>query len=201
MSDVHETTEPSSVGVLHVGGPPKGARRTWRERWRWLDRVVAVIYWLILVLIVMGIVDGLFGVSQRGAGSSATTIFGFANLTIMCEVHSGRVRPDRVEYVVVAQDCSNNGVCYGPPHRCIVLFADGSSIRFQPKRGETVWVDQDHGVRSLGPILDTDDITNLEQYAKEEAPTISSSEQFLEVVAGLRAESAASAVPRDAVRR
>lgn len=201
MSDVHETTEPSSVGVLQVAGPQKGARRAWRERWRRLDRIVAVIYWLILVLIVIGIVDGLFGVSQRGAGSSATRISGFANLTIMYEIHSRRVWPDRVEYVVVAEDCSNNGVCYGPPYTCMFLFADGSSITFQPKRGETVWVDEEHHVASLGRILDTDDIANLEQYEKDEGLTISSPEEFLEVVAKLRAESAASAASADAAGR
>ena len=195
MSDVHEMEDLSSAGAAQAAGPQESGRAGWRRWWRRFDRVVAVICGLIIILLVINLVNGLLFPPTAGRG------FGFGNLGILYEVNSGIILPDRVEYVVVVEDYSNNGACYGPPYTCIFLFADANSIRFQPKRGETVWVDEEHHVESLGRILDTDDIANLEHYEKDEELTISSPDEFLEAVVKLRAESAASAASADAEGR
>ncbi|OHB65672.1 MAG: hypothetical protein A2Y77_15440 [Planctomycetes bacterium RBG_13_62_9] len=129
----------------------------------------------------------LFGTSGHGGG------FGFGNLYILYDVDTGGLLPDRLAYAVITPDLAEQ--TQGSAEEFTFVFAGDHVVKVPPRRGETVWVDEQYQVAHLGRLLYPEDIAALQKPGDTERSTISSAAEFLAIVVGLRAASNAPAEP------
>jgi len=79
-----------------------------------------------------------------------------------------------------------------------LTFSDGNSVKVTLKRNETLWIDKDHKVTSLGPVLDGEDVSLLRNCRYDENLKISSPDELLALVKKLKTEQATSTAPPEA---
>ena len=70
----------------------------------------------------------------------------------------------------------------------VLTFSNGNSIKIKRRNGETVWVNKQHEVKFLGPILNKENIPHLFELRRDENLDISSPDELLEIVNKLKAE-------------
>jgi hypothetical protein len=161
--------------------------RTWYTVARtWLKRCLRVVGWLVVVWIGICIIYGLVDNSIEG-GSSGGGGFGFRHLSIDYEYHSGGLLGENVGNIVILYTFPRAGQC-GDESGRTYLFDDGHTVTVQPRRNETLWVDERGYVTNLGQVLGPRDIKMLMEFPGHEEPAITSPEEFLSVLGELRAK-------------
>lgn len=144
------------------------------------DRSVSIVFWLLMISFVLAILNEFFV-----GGSTSSGAFGFDGPYIHYQVRTGRIRADRLEHAVIAEvfpkDQRYDGKTY------TFLFVGQGTVTVRPKRGETLWVDEDGNVTTLGPALSAADIAILKSLRSNAISPISSPEELLALVASLRA--------------
>ncbi len=78
---------------------------------------------------------------------------------------------------------------------CRLTFSDEDSVEVKLKNKETVWIDKQHRVTFLGPVLGKEDVSLLRSHGYDKKYRISSADELLAIVEKLRAEQAASTAP------
>jgi acyl-coenzyme A synthetase/AMP-(fatty) acid ligase len=148
-----------------------------------VDRVLPVVLWLIAIYWGVGIAWGVIAGTSSSGGS-----FGFGGLGIHYEVRTGGLLADRLEYAVITQAYPQRQEYWESEGAYTLAFAGQDVMTVRPKRGETVWVDEQGHVTSLGRVLNAEDIATLKNSTSAESPTLSSPEEFLATVARPRAD-------------
>jgi hypothetical protein len=147
---------------------------------KWLDRSISIVFWLLMVSFAFAIFNNLlFGGHMSGAS------FGLGGPYIHYQVRNGRLLGDRLEYAVITQVFPKNQWSDGSTYT--FLFTGHNPLTVRLKRGQTLWVDQQGRVTSLGQKLDPRDCEALRLLADDRTLSISSLEEFL-AVAGLTAD-------------
>ncbi len=148
-----------------------------------VDRLLPIGLWLIAIYWGVGIAQGVIVGTSSSGGS-----FGFGGLGIHYEVRTGGVLADRLEYAVITQAYPQRQEYWESEGAYTLAFAGHDVMTVRPHRGETVWVDEQRHVTSLGRVLTAEDIATLNKSTSAESPTLSSPEEFLARVARLRAD-------------
>jgi len=162
----------------------------WSTVWRVFDRAVAVAVWLFVACLAISFVASVLG---RNASRSA---FGFGDLWIQYEIRTGGLLPDQLDYVIVRHDFPELPEINETADIDRFFLTGQSLAAVQPSQGQTVWIDEQGRVACLGKALRLGDIRILQNVGRAqdircaEVPILSSPDEFLAVVARLRAGSA-----------
>ncbi|MDY0357465.1 MAG: hypothetical protein RBR19_16410 [Sedimentisphaerales bacterium] len=122
--------------------------------------------------------------------------FGFGDLWIQYEIRTGGVLPDQLDYVIVRHDFPELPEINESADMDRFFLTGQSLAAVQPSRGQTVWIDEQGRVTRLGRALRLGDLKILQNVGlaqdirRAEMPPLSSPDEFLAVVAKLRAGSA-----------
>ncbi|KPL24267.1 MAG: hypothetical protein AMJ75_04105 [Phycisphaerae bacterium SM1_79] len=65
-------------------------------------------------------------------------------------------------------------------------FSDGNSVELKIEKDETVWIDKQHRVTYLGPVLNREDVSSLLNRGHDDDLNISSPEELLTIVNELK---------------
>lgn len=122
-------------------------------------------------------------------GSSFGGAFTFGNLWVGSSSGGGGIS------VVCAVDPPNTYGAGGATNLWTLEFGDGSSVEFNIMKNQTVWIDKQHRVTFLGPVLDKDDVALMRSHGDDMKVTISSPDELLALVKKLKAEQATSDGP------
>lgn len=161
----------------------------WSIAWKVFDRAVAVVVWLFVACVAISLVADVVGRNTfRGT-------FGFGDLWIQYEIRTGGLLPDRLDYVLVRHDLPELPEINETADMDRFFLTGQSLAAVQPSQGQTVWIDEQGCVTRLGSALRLSDIKVLQNFGlaqdvnRTEMPTLSSPDEFLAVVARLRAGS------------
>jgi len=160
---------------------------SWGKAWKVFDRTVAVVVYgavaCLAVALVVSLVAGVVG------GKVSRGTFGFGGLWIQYEIHTGGLRSDRLDYVIVRHDLPEIPKP-DKPSDMDRFFLTGKALRaVQPDPGQTVWIDPQGDVTPLGQALSLADIKSLQRAALTHTPPITTPEEFLAALAKLKAGS------------
>jgi hypothetical protein len=183
------TSVPEEATAAPAESEPK-PRRTWLATgWRGIDHLASVLLWLFFIGMGISIVQGVI-VGTSGYGGS----FGFGNLYIMYDVDCGGLLPERLVYAVILPSFPEQ-MKGGADNGCTFVFAGHHPVTVRPRRGETVWIDEQYHITFLGRALHAKDVAALRELGNSGRPAISSAEEFLAIVAKLGAKPDALAEP------
>ena len=143
----------------------------------------------------ISIVHGLIAGASGSEGG-----FGLGNLWIRYGMRSGGLLGERLTHVVIAPAFPEDQKYDGSTNAYTLVFAGGNLVTIRPHRGETIWIDEQWHVTSLDRALTAQDITALEKSSSRKRHGITSAEEFLAIIARLRAEPAAPGKPSTAGR-
>lgn len=104
-----------------------------------------------------------------------------------------------IDNVVCSVDSPTTCTSGGPHDRWMLAFPDGSSVEFVIINQQTVWIDKQHRVTFLGPVLTKEDVSLMRSHGHDEKLKISSPDELLTLVKKLRAEQIPSTAPAKAV--
>jgi hypothetical protein len=163
-----------------------------------IKKLIVVLVCLLSITIPCSItsIPGDMDWSPGSSSVSSSVSFTFGNLWIVRLSDHGGFWSKRTECVV----CSANSPTtwgYGGSI-CTLTFSDGNSVKVTLKRNETLWIDKEHKVTSLGPVLDGEDVSLLGNCRYDENLKISSPDELLALVKKLKAEQATSTAPPEA---
>lgn len=123
--------------------------------------------------------------------SASYASFSMGNLWIVNSSNRIGTSSEEAEYVLCSVDfpksCSYDGSTW------MFAFSDDTSVGFSTVRDDTVWIDKQHRVTSLGPVLNHEDVSLLRDHRYDEEFKISSPQGLLAILDKFRAESPASA--------
>jgi len=121
---------------------------------------------------------------------SSSTSFRVGNLWIMHSSDRGGFWSKETECVICSVDPPISSRHGDLP--CMLTFSDSNSVEFKIKNDETIWIDKQHRVTFLGPILNKEDMSLLRKHRFDKELKISSPEELLTIVNKLKAEHADS---------
>jgi len=119
--------------------------------------------------------------------------FQVGNLWINHLSHSGGILSKKTEWVICSLDPPKTSSYDGSTK--VLTFSDSNSVEIKSKNSETVWIDKQHEVTFLGPFLDKEDVSLLNDLRYATELKISSPEELLTIVHKLKAENTASVNP------
>ena len=129
---------------------------------------------------------------------SSSTGFRIGNLWFEYLSDSGGFWSKDIECVTCSLDTPKTSSYDGST--MVFTFSDSNSVEVNIKNGETIWIDKQHRVTFLGPVLNKEDILLLSNYRYDGELEISSPEELLAIVNKLKAEHADSMDPQEALR-
>jgi hypothetical protein len=163
------------------------ARTVWvKSSSGFMHTLVCILVCAVSVLSVHWVVLGGHLVLFPSSGVSSSGSFKLGNLWI------GYSSDDVRESVICSVDSPKTCTYGGSDNSRELTFSDGSSVKFRVIRDETVWIDQQHKVTFLGPLLEQEDVALLRNWRQREIPELSSPKELMMVVDELKAENAAS---------
>lgn len=115
---------------------------------------------------------------------SSSTSFHVGSLWIVHSSNRGGFWSKETECVICSVDppkSSRHG-----ESTWMLTFSDGNSVEVKIKKDETVWIDEQHRVTFLGPILNKEDVSLLRNHRYDEEFKILSPEELLEIVKRLK---------------
>lgn len=154
--------------------------------------LVCILVCAVSVLSVHWVTLGGHLVLFPGSGVSSSVSFKVGNLWI------GYSWDDASESVICSVDSPKTCTYGGSVGPRELTFSDGGAVKFRVIRDETVWIDQQHRVTFLGPVLGKEDVALLRNWRHGSALEVSSPEELLMVVDELKAEQTASEDPPEA---
>ena len=101
------------------------------------------------------------------SSSASYATFSMGNLWIVNSSNRSDTSSEETEYVICSVDfpksCSYDGSTW------MFAFSDDTSVGFSTTRDDTVWIDKQHRIKFLGPVLNKEDVSLLwnHSYDKE----------------------------------
>lgn len=127
--------------------------------------------------------------------SASYTCFGIGNLWIVHSTNLGEGSYKETEYIIFSVDLPKTYSFDGSTW--MFAFSDDISTGFSTtNRDKTVWIDKDHRLEFLGPVLNKEDVLLLRNHRHDEEFKISSPEELLTIVNKLKAEHVDSRDPQ-----
>lgn len=130
------------------------------------------------------------------SSSASHTGFGIGNLWIVQLLDRRDGLSKETEYVICSVDFPKTYSYDGSG--CMFAFSDNTTAQFHSTNDRTVWIDKQHRVTFLEPILNKEDVSLLRNQRYNEEFKISSPEELLAIVNKLKAEHADSVDPPEA---
>ena len=121
---------------------------------------------------------------------SSSTSFRVGNMWINHLSNSEGILSKDTEWVICSLDPPKSSSYDGSTK--VLTFSDSNSVEIKHKNGETVWVDKQHKVKVLGPVLDKENVPLLYNLRYDKELNISSPDELLEIVNKLKAEDVTS---------
>ena len=125
-------------------------------------------------------IAGCINWSPNFSTGSSSTSFHIGNLWIMCSSNHGGVLAKETESVICSVDSPKTSSFDGST--MIFTFSDGNSVEVKIKNDETIWIDKQHRVTLLGPVLNKEDVSLLWNHPYDKELKISSPEELLNVI-------------------
>ena len=161
-----------------------------------IRRLIIVLVCLLSITTAYSAMSFLNNLHRSGNSSSASSFegaaFSFANLFVAYSLGSEGVG------VVCSVAPPQRFTSAGPDGPCKVTFADGKSVEFNIIRNQIGWIDQQHKLTFLGPVLNKEDLSLMRSRGDHMKLTISSPDELLDVVKKLKTEQAASTTTPEA---
>lgn len=125
--------------------------------------------------------------------SASYAAFSMGNLWVGYLSNPRDALSGEIEYVICSADAPKT--CRFDGSTWMFTFSDnddyGTGFGSGSNTGETVWMDKQHGVTHLGPVLSKEDVLLLSKHRNDAEFRISSPDELLALVKKLRAEQAA----------
>jgi hypothetical protein len=125
------------------------------------------------------------------SSSAAYTTFNIGNLWIVHSSNQNDSSTKKTDYVICSESFPKS--CRYDGSDWMFSFSD-KSIGFSSSRDDTIWIDEQHELRHLGPILGKEDVAILRDYRYDDELQISSPEELLTIVDKLKTERATKSV-------
>lgn len=180
---------PQGTPAPEADGPPAAApdeprpSRLWSAScWRVCDHADAI--FLTVCVLGAGI---LLAHYLAVGGSEQDDWFDVGNLWIRYGMRSRDLLGDRLAYAVIAPASPNDQEYDEATNTYTFVFPGNHPVTVRPEPGETLWIDGQYHVVSLGQALQASDIEKLAVLRCRGRPPITSVEQFLAFLAQVRA--------------
>lgn len=116
------------------------------------------------------------------SSETSSIVSRIGGLWIRCSTKHGGILSKEIESVICSLDSPKIHSHKEFTDTWRFEFSEGNSVEFKIEKDETVWIDKQHRVTFLGPVLNREDISLLLNHPHDKELKISSPEELLNVI-------------------